>query len=190
MAKNNKYSVPYRRKREGKTDYRKRLKLLLGSKPRLVVRKSGRHISLQIIEFSPVGDRVVASAHSKELQKLGWKASTNNVSAAYLTGLLLAKKVKKVPVCILDIGNNVSVKGSVLYAAVKGCIDGKLNVPCAKAVLPSEDRISGKHVAEFAKALKSDKDKYNLQFSNYVKSGFDPEKLPGHVDEIKGKITQ
>jgi large subunit ribosomal protein L18 len=34
------YKMPFRRRREGKTNYTKRLKLLLSRKPRLVVRKS------------------------------------------------------------------------------------------------------------------------------------------------------
>src|SRR3989344_4251241 len=103
MASNSTYSVPYRRKREGRTDYKSRMKLLLGRKPRIVLRKSIKHLSLQLIEFNPSGDKVIASAHSRELAKFGWTVSTSNTTAAYLTGLLLAKKVKKNTECVLDI---------------------------------------------------------------------------------------
>ncbi len=188
MAKNNKYAVPYRRKREGKTNYHKRLKLLLGDKLRLVIRKSCKHIMLQVVEFTPAGDKVVASAHSRELLKLGWKASTNNLSAAYLTGLLLGKKVKKDTLCILDIGSSVSVKGSLLYSAVKGCVDGGLNVPCSESVFPDAARIKGSHVAEYAKKLAGDKSAFEKQFSGYSKNKFNPEKLPEHFEEVKKKI--
>ena len=44
-------AAAYRRKREGKTDYRKRLRLLLSGKPRLVIRRSLRDISAQVIEY-------------------------------------------------------------------------------------------------------------------------------------------
>lgn len=183
MARNNKYSVPFRRKREGKTNYHKRLKLLLGSSPRLVVRKSSRYISLQVISFTEKGDKIVASAHSRELAKLGWKAGTSNTSAAYLVGLLLASKVKKGMRCVLDLGNYASVKGCLLYAAVKGCIDGGMEVPCSEKVFPSEERIAGKHIADYAKSGKK-----GHQFAKYVKSGFNPETLPDHFAEIKSKI--
>lgn len=189
MATSNTYSVPYRRKREGKTDYRKRLKMLTGHKPRLVVRKSLRYISMQIIEFSPAGDKVVASAQSGELEKFGWKADGANTSAAYLTGLLLAKKVKKKITCVADLGQNTSVKGSVLYAAIKGAIDGGLDVPCAKEVLPKDDRIRGEHVAKFAQSLKGHKDKYQAQFAKYIKAGVVPEQLPALVEQVKNKIA-
>jgi len=188
MATNNTYAVPYRRKREGKTDYKKRLKLLLGNKPRLVVRKSLQHMTVQLIEFQPSGDKVLASASSKELAKMGWKAGTGNTSAAYLTGLMLAKKAKKGLECILDIGQNTSVKGAVLYAAAKGAIDGGLKLACSQEVIPNAQRIRGEHVAKFAKELKSNKEKYQKQFGKYVKAGVDPEQLPALFDQVKAKI--
>ncbi|HLF54548.1 MAG TPA: 50S ribosomal protein L18 [Candidatus Nanoarchaeia archaeon] len=182
------YTVQHRRKRIGKTDYRKRLKLLLGHKPRLVVRKSLKHISLQIVEFEPKGDKVLLSAHSSELRKHGWKASTGNLSAAYLTGLLLAKKAGKKLLCVTDLGQQTSVKGCVLYAAVQGAIDGGLDIPCSKEIVPSKERIRGDHVAAFAKSLKANKERYARQFGSYLKANLDPEKLPSHFDEVKAKI--
>lgn len=188
MAINRVYTVPYRRKREGLTDYKKRMKTLLGHKPRMVVRKSLKHFVLQIIEFHPAGDKVVLSAHSRELAKFGWKASTGNLGAAYLTGLLLATKAGKKLTCVLDIGQYTSVRGCALYAVAQGAIDGGLNVACAKEVLPSKERVRGEHVAAYAKALKADKDKYARRFSAYIKANFDPEKLPAHFDEVKAKL--
>ena len=67
------FKMPFRRRREGKTNYKKRLKLLLSKKPRLVVRKSLKYIRAQIVEFDKKGDKTLASAFSRELKKLGWK---------------------------------------------------------------------------------------------------------------------
>ena len=181
------YTVAYRRKREGKTDYKKRMKILLGNKPRLAIRKSLKNITLQIIEFQPKGDKVVTSASSKELSKHGWKASTSNLGAAYLTGLLLAKKAKKTE-CVLDIGQYTSVKGSMLYAAALGAQDGGLKITLAKEILPPIQRIRGEHIAQYAKQLKTNKEKYERQFSKYIKAGLDPEKLPEHFDTVKKTI--
>ncbi len=182
------YTVKYRRKAEGKTDYRKRMKLLLGSKPRIVVRKSLKHMTLQIIEFEPKGDKVVLTASTKELAKHGWKGNTSNTSAAYLAGLLLAKKANKKLVCVLDIGQYTSVKGSILYAAAQGANDGGMQIPMSKEVVPSMQRIRGEHVASYAKTLKANKDKYQKQFSKYLKTGLDPETLPQHFDQAKKSI--
>ena len=188
MATHRVYTVAYRRKREGRTDYKKRMKLLLGNRPRLVVRKSLKHISLQLIEYNQTGDKIVASAHSRELNKHGWKAGTGNTSAAYLTGLLLAKKTKQKLACVLDIGQYTSVKGCILYAAAQGAADGGLQVPFAKEIAPSMNRIRGEQVAAYAKQLKANKDKYQKQFSAYLKANVDPETLPSHFDQVKKTI--
>lgn len=190
MAATNRYTVAYRRRREGKTNYRRRRNLLLGSKPRLVVRKSNRHLVLQISTFNPHGDRIIASAHTSELAKHGWKAHNGNTSAAYLTGVLLAKKAKQKTPCVLDIGQHTSTKGNLLYAAVQGAVDGGLNIPCSKDIIPNEKRIRGEHIADYAKKLKADKERYERQFSKYLKMGLDPEKLPSHFDEIKQKLLK
>lgn len=139
--------VPFRRKREGKTDYKKRMKLLASKKPRLVVRKSLKNFSAQIIEYDPKGDKVVVSAHSRELIKLGWKGYRRNVPAAYLVGLLCGAKAKAkgIKEAVLDIGLYPSVKGSVLYAALKGVLDAGIEVPHDESVLPPEERLIGAH---------------------------------------------
>lgn len=182
------YTVAYRRKRQGLTDYRKRMKLLLGNRPRLVVRKSLKHITLQIIEFKPTGDKVIASTTTKDLAKFGWKANTNNLAAAYLAGYNLAKKSKKKVNCALDIGQYTSVKGCALYAATKGAIDGGLDINCAKETMPDMKRIQGDHIVQYAKQLKTNKEKYQKQFSKYIKNNIDPEKLPEHFEQVKKNI--
>jgi large subunit ribosomal protein L18 len=81
---------------------------------------------------------------------MGWKHSTKNLPASYLTGLLLAKKAqeKGVKDAILDLGLQTPLKGSRLYAALKGVIDGGLDVPASEEVFPNEDRLKGSHVAD------------------------------------------
>ena len=179
-------TVALRRKREGKTDYRKRLALLKGNKLRIVIRKSQKQFSVQIIDYAPSGDKVLAGLTSKELQKLGWKGTLNNLPAAYLTGYIIAKKAvqKKIKDCVLDLGQNTSIKGCALYAVLKGLLDGGLNIPHSEEVFPKKERIRGEHIAAFAKQIKSDKERYEKQFSKYLKLGFDPETLPSHFDEI------
>ncbi len=136
----------YKRKTKGKTDYKKRLSLLKSRKPRLVIRKSSKNIQLQLVEYANNGDRIQISSHSNQLKKLGWGHHNGNISSAYLTGLILGLKAKSknVKEAVLDIGLNRSVRGSVLYAALKGAVESGLNIAHSKEVLPKEEIIESK----------------------------------------------
>lgn len=76
MAQGSKYKVAFRRRREGKTNYDARMKLVDLDKSRLVIRISNANVIAQIINVGENGDETVVSAHSKELQKLGWLGGT------------------------------------------------------------------------------------------------------------------
>ena len=136
-----------RRKIQGKTNYRKRLALLKSGKTRLVVRITNKNIITQAIENDRKGDRVVCSAHSRELIKYGWNASRKNISAAYLTGHLLGKKAKsKSNLLVSDLGMHNSRKNTRIYSVLKGVIDSGLNVKVKEEILPKEERITGKNI--------------------------------------------
>lgn len=74
MATNKVYTVKYRRKRELKTDYKKRLKLLASHRTRLAIRVFSRKITIQAIDFTEKGDKVSAYLDSTELRKYNWNA--------------------------------------------------------------------------------------------------------------------
>ncbi|MBS3112698.1 50S ribosomal protein L18 [Candidatus Woesearchaeota archaeon] len=183
-------TLGYRRKREGKTNYKIRLALLKSKQPRLVIRKSLKNITAQVVEYYADGDKVIITADSKELKKNGWKVTANNLPAAYLTGLLLAKKAlaKGIKKGIADFGLQRSTKGSKLYALIKGAIDGGFEIACSEEILPSDERVSGKHIEEFAKSLASDKKSYKKQFSAYLNSGTKPEELSKLFQKVKQQI--
>jgi len=147
MATGPSYTVRFRRIRNGKTNYHQRLSIIKSQKTRLVIRKTNKHIICQLIKYNQKGDLVLASVVSGQLAKLGWKHNLRNIPASYLTGIMIAKLAEKSKVkeAILDIGRNTSTKGSVLYAALKGAVDGGINIPHDESVLPTEDRIYGKH---------------------------------------------
>lgn len=150
-------AVQYKRKREGKTDYKKRLKLLASKKPRLVIRKSLKNITVQIITYSSEGDRVVCHGHTRELVRMGWRGYRRNLPAGYLVGYLCGKraKIKKMDEAILDTGLYPSIKGSLIYAVVKGVIDAGVNVPCDEDVLPPQERLIGAHTKDPEKSKKN-----------------------------------
>ena len=145
------YHVKPRRRREGKTEYRKRLRLLKSGNIRMVVRKSIKNTQVQFVGYKEEGDDVFVSANSKELvNKYNWKYSTSTTPAAYLTGLLAGKRArdKGIEECVLDIGRNVPVKGSKIFATLKGVIDAGIKCPLNKEKIPNEERLTGKHLDE------------------------------------------
>ena len=138
-----------RRRRENRTDYKARRILLESGIPRIVVRRTNKYFILQAVESSEAQDKVVATVTSKELLKFGWDAkaagSLKSIPAGYLTGILMAKKLKKGKY-IMDLGMARTLKGSRVFAVVKGLIDGGLDVPADEKVFPSEDRLNGEHL--------------------------------------------
>lgn len=184
MARGPRYRVPNRRRREGNTNYRKRLKLLLSKKPRLVVRITNQRVIAQIVEYKPKGDNVIVAVDSAKLRELGWKGDLNNTPASYLTGLLIGKKAleKGVSEAILDIGLRSPTKGSRVFAVLRGAVEAGLKVPHSEDVLPDDARIFGEHIAEYYKMCPE-------KFGEYEKRGLSPEDLPKHVEEMKAKIV-
>ncbi len=191
MKKNKFFTVPFRRKRQGRTYYKKRLRLLKSDRCRLVVRKSLRNMQISIIKYSPKGDQVILTMNSRALGKFGWKGDNGNISSAYLTGYAAGKKSieKGIKDAILDLGFNKSTKGSRLYAALSGAIDAGLEIPINDEILPTKERISGEHIAKYASSLKNEKPKYEKQFSSYLKKGLKPEEIVKHFNEVKVKIN-
>ena len=191
MKRDNIFTVPFRRKREGRTYYKQRLKMVVSERPRFIVRRSLNNFQAAIASYDQKGDKILLTVNTKALSKLGWKGSTSNLSSAYLVGLLAGKKAieKGVKEAILDIGLIKNKKKGSIYAVLAGAVDAGLSIPFDPEVLPAKDRIEGAHIAKYALELKKDKDKYHRQFSNYVKKGLNPEDIVKHFNEIKGKIN-
>jgi len=93
------FQVKYRRRREGKTDYYARKRLVTQAKNkynapkyRLVVRFTNKDIIAQIVYARIQGDFILTQAHSRELPKYGINNGLTNWAAAYATGLLVARR--------------------------------------------------------------------------------------------------
>ena len=192
MGHGPRYRVPWRRRREGKTNYYKRFKMIKSGKVRLVARKTNKHVIAQFVEARIEGDHTLAAAHSRELVKLyGWKGDTNNTCAAYLVGFLAgARALKKgIREAVLDIGLHAPDRGSRVFAVLKGAVDAGVSIPYGEEILPDEDRIRCEHIAEWAKRLaEEDPEFYQRQFSKYLERGLKPEELPSHFEEVLARI--
>ncbi len=190
MAQGTNYKVAFRRRREGKTDYKARMNLVDYDKSRLVVRVSNAHATVQVIDYAPEGDITVASAVSKQLSKYGYLGHTNNISAFYLTAYLCAKRAIAAGVenAILDIGLKSPIKGSKVFAALKGALDAGLEIPHGDFIFPEDERIRGEHVAEYAESL--DAEEVAKKFSKYFERGLNPKDLPENFDETVKNIDE
>ncbi|MFH1249363.1 MAG: 50S ribosomal protein L18 [archaeon] len=142
--------VKVRRRMENKTDYGARINLLKSGIDRLIIRKTNRHIMMQVAKSKEAQDTVIVAATSKELLKYGLSlkegSSLKSISAAYLTGYLIGTKMKKLKItsAIADLGLARSTKGSRLYAALKGVVDAGIAISCDEKMFPSKERLNGK----------------------------------------------
>lgn len=215
------YQVRFRRRREGKTDYYARKRLIVQDKNkyntpkyRMIVRLSNRDITCQIAYARIEGDRIVCAAYSHELPRYGVKVGLTNYAAAYCTGLLAARRILHKlrldtlytgctdvtgeeylvePVddgpgafrCYLDVGLARTTTGARVFGAMKGAVDGGLNIPHSVKRFPgysAENKsfnaevhrahIFGQHVADYMRTLEEeDEDAYKRQFSKYIGLG-------------------
>lgn len=191
MATRKPKTVVYRRKREQKTNYSKRLKLLLSGEKRLVVRFSNQKISTQLSEFTAKGDRILVAVDSLTLKKLGWGYSCKNFPAAYLTGLLMGKKVleKGYQKVILDTGAKAPLHKGKVYAFLKGVVDAGLTIFYGdpEKIFPSEEFLTGRQIKSYAEQIKG-KEEYQQRFAQYLKSNSGPEKITDTFEQVKKKI--
>jgi large subunit ribosomal protein L18 len=150
MATGPRYHVQFRRRREGRTDYRMRKKQITSGLPRAVVRCTSKNTIIQFVAFNPKGDEILAAATTMELEPLGWKHATGNLPSAYLAGFMAGKRASAegIESAVLDIGLRPPQKGTKVFAALKGMLDAGIEIAHSDEILPTEDRISGKHINE------------------------------------------
>ncbi|XP_057436675.1 60S ribosomal protein L5-like isoform X2 [Lotus japonicus] len=231
------FQVKFKRRREGKTDYRARIRLINQDKNkyntpkyRFVVRFTNKDITAQIISASIAGDIVLASAYAHELPHYGLEVGLTNYAAAYCTGLLLARRVlKKLEMdeeyegnveatgedysvepaetrrpfrALLDVGLVKTTTGNRVFGALKGALDGGLDIPHSdkrfagfekekKELDPEVHRkyIFGGHVAAYMKTLIEDEpEKYQSHFSEYIKRGIEADGLEDLYKKVHAAI--
>jgi large subunit ribosomal protein L18 len=143
-----------RRRRENKTNYTIRVKLLKSEKPRLVFRRTNTAVIVQYILSKEAQDKVVFGLTSKALLKYGWseknKGSLKSIPASYLTGYLISKKIQKegLEEPVVDFGMQRTIYKTRTFAFIKGLIDGGLNISCKEEAFPEDERIEGKNLKE------------------------------------------
>jgi len=182
MATGPRYNVPMRRRREGRTNYHQRLRLLKSGEARLVARTSNAHVRAQLVTLGTDGDETEASAHSNDLAEYGWEAPTGNLPAAYLTGYLAGGRAVAAGIerAVLDIGLNTATPGAKVFAVQEGAIDAGLESPHNESVFADWERTRGEHIADYAQQLEEP-----------LYSGeFDATELAGHFDAVREAIGE
>jgi large subunit ribosomal protein L18 len=171
-----------RRRREARTDYHQRLRLLKSGKPRLVARVSNKHVRAQLITPGPAGDETQAAAASADLREYGWEAPTGNLPSAYLTGYLAGVRALDAGIeeAVLDIGLNAATPGNKVFAVQEGAIDAGVEIPHNDAVLADWSRTRGEHIAAYA----ADRDE------PLYGGDFDATDLPDHFDDVRERLME
>jgi len=200
-------------------------------KYRLIVRSTNRDVVCQVAYSRMAGDVVIAAAYSHELPKYGIKVGLKNYAAHYCTGLLLARRLlKKFKLdeayvgqtevdggefnvepndegpgpfrCFLDTGLTRTTTGNKVFGALKGAVDGGLDIPHSCKRFPGYDTesdnfdaethskyIFGGNVGEYMEKLKDDdEDAYAKQFSRYIKCGIDAENIEDMYEKAHESI--
>ncbi|KAG9149555.1 hypothetical protein Leryth_014337 [Lithospermum erythrorhizon] len=231
------YQVKFKRRREGKTDYRARTRLINQDKNkyntpkyRFVVRFTNKDIIAQIISATITGDMVLASSYAHELPRYGLEVGLTNYAAAYCTGLLLARRVLKTlemdaeyegnveatgedysvePAdtrrpfrALLDVGLLRTTTGNRIFGALKGALDGGLDIPHSDkrfAGFNKENKqldaevhrkyIYGLHVGDYMRSMQEEEpEKYQAHFSEYLKRGLEADGLEGIYKKVHAAI--
>ena len=150
-----------RRRRENRTDYLKRLKLLKGRKPRIVFRKTNKYIIVQYVSSKEAQDKIEFGVSSRILLKYGMpkEGGLKSIPASYLLGYYFGKRIikEKIEKPIIDFGMTEKIHKNKIYAFIKGTIDSGLKISCKEEAFPSEERIKGEHLKNkipFAEILK------------------------------------
>lgn len=183
------YRLKFRRRRENKTDYRKRKVLIISGKLRFSVRRTNKYVIVQIIKANVKGDITLLTVHSSELKKFGWSFSFKNLPACYLTGYLAGIKAlnKGIKSAVLDIGLRTPSKGSRVFAVAKGAIDAGMEIPVSEEVLPEDSRIKGEHIVNYYKELEA-KGLHETRFSLYSK--LNVKEMPEIFEKVKSMIKE
>ncbi|XP_023241200.1 60S ribosomal protein L5-A-like [Centruroides sculpturatus] len=221
------FQVKFRRRREGKTDYYARRRLVVQDKNkyntpkyRMIVRFTNKDIICQIAYARIEGDVIVCAAYAHELPRYGVKVGLTNYASAYCTGLLLARRLLKkfgldeiYAGCVdvtgeeynvediegqpgafrayLDVGLARTTTGARVFGAMKGAVDGGIDIPHSNKRFPGYDsetkefspdvhrkHIFGQHVADYMRILmEEDEEAYKKQFSQYIKLGITADEL-------------
>jgi len=189
-------------------------------KYRLIVRFTNKDIVCQIAYAKIEGDVIICAAYAHELPRYGVKVGLTNYAAAYCTGLLLARRLlKKLKLnehyagqeeadgeeyyvedvddgpgafrCYLDTGLNRTTTGARVFGALKGAVDGGLDIPHSTRRFPGFDdesseynaevhrgHIFGTNVAGYMKSLsEEDEEAFKRQFSKYIKEGISADNI-------------
>jgi len=202
------------------------------TKYRFCVRMTNKDIICQVIQPKIVGDHTICAAYSHELPKYGIKVGLTNYAACYATGLLAARRLlKKLGLdeqyegqaepdgemflvehedgprpftCVLDVGLIRTSTGNRVFGALKGAVDGGLNIPHSEKRFPGYDRegkeydaethkkyIFGGHVQEYMELLEEeDPERYQQQFSKYIEEEIEADGIEDMYKEAFEKIRE
>merc|ERR1711998_381723 len=173
------FQVKYKRRREGKTDYYARKRLVTQDKNkfgtpkyRFVVRFTNKDIICQVVSSKIKGDICHAAAYAHELPRYGCSVGLTNYSAAYCVGLLCARRL------LTKYGLAEKFYG---YDADEKEYDAEAN----------RERILGGHVAQYMNSLEEEEpEEFEEKFKKYIEAGWTADEMEDKYLEVHKKIRE
>jgi len=196
------------------------------------VRITNKDVICQFIQPKITGDHTLCAAYAHELPKYGIEVGLTNYAACYATGLLAARRLlKKMALdekyegqeepdgemflvehddgprpftAVLDVGLVRTTTGNRVFGALKGAVDGGINIPHSEKRFPGYDRegkeydaethkkyIFGGHVAEYMELLEEeDPERYQTQFAKFIEKEIEGDGLEDMYKEAHTKIRE
>ncbi|KAI2802909.1 ribosomal protein L5, partial [Blomia tropicalis] len=171
------FQVKFKRRREGKTDYYARRRLVVQDKNkyntpkyRLIVRFTNKDIICQVAYAKIEGDQIVCAAYAHELPRYGVKVGFDQLRCSLLyrsfvgSSYGIYKGAEEVTGeqffsqdaddqpgafrCFLDVGLARTTTGARVFGAMKGASDGGLDIPHSTKRFPGYDGESKEFNAE------------------------------------------
>merc|ERR1711977_580499 len=169
------FQVKYKRRREGKTDYYARKRLVCQDKNkfatpkyRFVVRFTNKDIICQVISSKIKGDITHCAAYAHELPKYGLKVGLTNYSAAYCVGLLCARRLLKK----YNLDGNFEGTAEVTAEYEDSYVHGYDADEKEYDAAAHRERILGGHVSSYMESLEEEQpEEYQTKFSRFIKAG-------------------
>ena len=199
------YQTKFKRRRECKTNYASRKAMItqdlnkyVTPKYRLVARITNSKVIAQIVYATLQGDVVMSQATSVELKRFGLSTGHTSYSAAYATGLLLARRLlknlkldtiykgvakvdgtpydvstetnnsKRPFTAVLDIGIRRPTIGNRVFAVLKGATDGGIHIPHSVRKFPGYAKKATKKESKYDASVHRNRI-YGVHVDEYMK---------------------
>ncbi|KAL0370924.1 UNVERIFIED_CONTAM: 60S ribosomal protein L5 [Sesamum angustifolium] len=160
---------------------------------------TNKDIICQILSASIAGNHVLAAAYAHELPRYGLEVGLTNYSSGHWRRYSVEPAESRRPFrALLDVGLVKTTTGNRVFGALKGVLDGGLDIPHSDKRFAGFNKdskqldaevhrkyIYGGHIASYMRTLMEDEpEKYQSHFSEYINRGIEAD----NIEEMYKKV--